>query len=139
MRKVISIVIVDADKYFNYGLRLALTTYFQTRYQDVLFFDEITESNNVDIVFLSNTVTLPFWFYHLRQQKNQPFLFFIKDRKRHREIFKCREQMQCSRCSTKALYRHQTFSVLHDLLDKALSLPPQPLCCFITCVPVYRR
>lgn len=123
MAQPLSILIVDADRYFAHGLRLGLQAFFQSRHQDIHLLDETQTEDNIDIIFLGDLITSPPWLYRLHQRNCHPIVFFIKPQGRSPNAFK--RGIQCEKCNAGTLYRHQTLFALLDLLDSVLSAQPQ--------------
>jgi len=124
MAQPLSILIVDADRYFTYGLRLGLQVFFQSRGQDIHLFEETQTEDNIDIIFLGDLINSPPWLYRLHQRNCHPMMFFIKPQGRNQNLFK--RGLQCEKCHAGTLYRHQTLFSLFDLLDSVLSSLPLP-------------
>lgn len=124
MKQPLSIMIVDADSYFTYGLSQGLQAFFKFHQQEILLLDEtqLEHNVNIDIVFLGNLVTSPPWLYRLHQRNCHPMVFFIKDQGRSKNPFT--RKTQCEKCNAGTLYRHQALPALYDLLDNALTSQP---------------
>lgn len=123
MAQPLSILIVDADRYFTYGLRLGLQAFFQSRHQDIRLLDEAQTEDNIDIIFLGDLITSPPWLYRLHQRNCHPLVFFIKPQGRNPNALK--RGALCEKCSVGTFYRHQTLFTLLNLLDSVLSSQPQ--------------
>ncbi|WP_337264919.1 MULTISPECIES: helix-turn-helix transcriptional regulator [unclassified Serratia (in: enterobacteria)] len=123
MAQPLSILIVDANRYFAQGLRLGLQAFFQSRHQAIHLLDETQTEDNIDIIFLGDLITTPPWLYRLHQRNCHPIVFFIKPQGRNPNAFK--RGIQCEKCSAGTLYRHQTLFTLLDLLNSVLSAQPQ--------------
>lgn len=121
MKQPLSIMIIDADRYFTYGLGFGLQAFFQARQQDIRLLEEAQVSSDIDIIFLGNLATSYPWHYRLHQRKNRPMVFFITDQGRNKNQLKTR--VHCEQCHTRALYRHQPLSSLYERLDSMLFSP----------------
>lgn len=121
MKQPLSIMIIDADRYFTYGLGLGLQAYFQARQQDIRLLEETQVGSDIDIIFLGDLVTSYPWHYRLHQRKNHPMVFFITEQGRNKNQLKPR--VHCEQCHTRALYRHQPLSSLYERLDSVLFSP----------------
>ena len=124
MKQALSIMIIDADHYFTYGLGLGLKTFFQARQQDIHLLEETQVGSDIDIIFLGDMVTSYPWHYRLHQRKNHPLVFFISEQGRNKNQLKPR--VHCEKCNTRALYRHQPLSALYERLDSVLYSPFEP-------------
>ncbi len=125
MARPLSILIVDADRYFTYGLGLGLQAFFQARQQEIHLLEEAQIAGNIDIIFLGDLVTSSPWLYWLHQRNCHPMVFFIKDHGRSKGAFK--STIKCEKCNARALYRHHSLFALYDLLDNVLFSQPLPL------------
>jgi DNA-binding CsgD family transcriptional regulator len=121
MKQPLSIMIIDADRYFTYGLGLGLQAYFLARQQDIRLLEETQVGSDIDIIFLGDLVTSYPWHYRLHQRKNHPMVFFITEQGRNKNQLKPR--VHCEQCHTRALYRHQPLSSLYERLDSVLFSP----------------
>lgn len=118
MKHVLSIMIIDADRYFTYGLGLGLQAFFQARQQEIRLLEETQAGSDIDILFLGALVSSYPWHYRLHQRKNNPLVFFITEQGRNKNQLKPR--VHCEKCNTRALYRHQSLSALYERLDSVL-------------------
>ncbi|MGL5388532.1 MAG: LuxR C-terminal-related transcriptional regulator [Enterobacterales bacterium] len=118
MKQALSIMIIDADRYFTYGLGLGLQAFFQARQQEIRLLEETQSDSDIDILFLGDLVTSYPWHYRLHQRKNYPLVFFITEQGRNKNQLKPR--VNCERCNTRALYRHQSLATLYQRLDSVL-------------------
>lgn len=118
MKQALSIMIIDADRYFTYGLGLGLQAFFQARQQDIRLLEETQVGSDIDILFLGDLVTSYPWHYRLHQRKNYPLVFFITEQGRNKN--QLRPRVHCEKCNTRALYRHQPLSTLYERLDSVL-------------------
>ncbi|MFC0228322.1 helix-turn-helix domain-containing protein [Serratia aquatilis] len=119
MAQPLSILIVDSDRYFTYGLSLKLQTFFKSRKQNIHLLKETQTNDNIDIIFLGDLVTTSPWLYRLHQRNCHPMVCLIKDKRRSPNL--ANPGMQCDKCNAGTLYRHQTLPELHNLLDGMLS------------------
>lgn len=124
MAQPLSILIVDADRYFTDGLRLGLQAFFEARQQDIRLLDEKQIEGNIDIIFLGDLVSSSPWLHWLHQRNSHPTVFYIKESKRNKNAFK--SLAQCEKCNAKALHRHQSLFALYNMLDSVLFSHPQP-------------
>lgn len=124
MAQSLSILIIDTDRYFTDGLRLGLQAFFRARQQDIHLLEEQQADGKVDIVFLGNLAANSPWLYRLHQRDCHPTVFFIKEHSRNKSVFK--SGVQCEKCNSRALHRHQSLFVLYDMLDSVLFSPSLP-------------
>lgn len=124
MKQTLSIMIIDADRYFTYGLGLGLRDFFQARQQDIHLLEETQVDSDIDIIFLGDMVTSYPWHYRLHPRQNHPKVFFITEQGRNKNQLKPR--VHCEKCNTRALYRHQSLSELSERLDSVLFSPFEP-------------
>lgn len=121
MKQPLSIMIIDADRFFTYGLGLGLQAFFQARQQDIHLLEETQVGSNIDIIFLGDLVTSYPWHSRLHQRKNHPMVFFITEQGRNKNQLKPR--VPCEQCNTRTLHRHHPLSSLYERLDSALFSP----------------
>ena len=118
MKQVLSIMIIDADRYFTYGLGLGLQAFFQARQQNIRLLEETQVGSDIDIIFLGDMVTSYPWHYRLQARQYHPMVFFITEQGRNKN--QLRPRVHCEKCNTRALYRHQPLSALFERLDSVL-------------------
>lgn len=122
MATPLSILIVDADRYFSYGLRLGLQSFFQAHQQDIHLIEKTQIESRIDIIFLGDLVSSSPWLYWLHQRNHRPLVFFIKEPVHNKNTLKSR--LKCEKCQANTFYRHQSLFALYELLDSALFSPP---------------
>lgn len=115
----LSILIVDADRYFSYSLSLSLQAFFKSRQQDIYLLKETQPDDSIDIIFLGDIVSTSSWLYRLHQRSYHPMVFLIKDKVRSPNL--AHPEVQCNKCNAGTLYRHQTLPELHNLLEGMFS------------------
>lgn len=118
IKRTISILIVERDRFFTQGLCLGLNAICHARGMSLQLVDRNDIANSgVDIIFLGNSTACPPWLYELYQQGHTPHVFFISDRERGAHI----ASPSLVKCGTGTLYRHQTMQTIAALLDNLLS------------------
>ncbi|NBJ32926.1 hypothetical protein GE191_04425 [Serratia fonticola] len=119
IKRTISILIAERDRYFAYGLYLGLKAYCALRGVSLCLVDSnAIPATGADVIFLGNSMVCPGWLYELYQQGCTPHVFFIKDQLRDKPM--ARPSVAYGACGAGTLYRHQPMQAIEALLDKAL-------------------
>lgn len=116
LKRTISILIAERDRYFAHGLGVGLKTFCHTRGISLRLIDksDILE-NGVDIIFLGDSSACPPWLYELYQHGCIPCVFFI------REKSMAGNPVTHIDCGADTLYRDQPIRAIEAMLDKVLS------------------
>lgn len=119
IKRTISILIVESDRYFSHGLCIGLKAYCNLRGVSLRLVDSpAIPATGVDIIFLGNSIACPPWLYELYQRGYTPHVFFIRDEGRGEPL--ARPAVANSECGAGSLYRHQPIQAIEALLDKII-------------------
>lgn len=118
IKRTMTILIAERDRFFAHGLGLGLKAFCHARGMSLQLVDRNDIANNgVDIIFLGNNTACPPWLYELYQQGHMPHVFFIRDQERGDPI----AHSPMGGCGAGTLYRHQPIQAIAALLDNVLS------------------
>lgn len=121
IKKTLTIIIIDDDKFYTLGLTIALSLYLKNRGIRANFYFDYMSGNDADIIFQSvRCGTCLFAVTPISKRGEKPIYFSIANRKdaHLQHLYRVERKIH-------VLYRHQSINTLYQHLESCLLIQTQ--------------